>query len=168
MLLVLVNYCLLLCMYIGLFVGLIDVFFFEYDMYFFFKFVVVVLLFNIFIWGLFWIGMCVLEGMGLYLVWVMVVIFSGCVFLLLILCYCELLLLWCYLVLLGVGLVMGLINVFFNMVVVYGDVVWVILLFYLMLVWIVILVCLVLYEVIILCLLVCVVLGLGGVFIVLY
>jgi len=80
----------------------------------------------------------------------------------------ELPLLWRHPALLGVGLATGLTNASFNMAVAYGDVVRVILLFYLMPVWTVILARLVLHEAITPRSLARVALGLGGAFIVLY
>ncbi|WP_343742672.1 DMT family transporter [Herbaspirillum huttiense] len=132
------------------------------------KSAVAALLLNTFIWGLSWTGTRALEGMGLHPVWATAAIFSGCALLLLTLRHRELPLLWRYPALLGVGLATGLTNASFNMAVAYGDVVRVILLFYLMPVWTVILARLVLHEAITPRSLARVALGLGGAFIVLY
>lgn len=132
------------------------------------KSAVAALLLNTFIWGLSWTGTRALEGMGLHPVWATAAIFSGCALLLLTLRHRELPLLWRHPALLGVGLATGLTNASFNMAVAYGDVVRVILLFYLMPVWTVILARLVLHEAITPRSLARVALGLGGAFIVLY
>lgn len=132
------------------------------------KSAVAALLLNTFIWGLSWTGTRALEGMGLHPVWATAAIFSGCALLLLTLRHRELPLLWRHPALLGVGLATGLTNASFNMAVAYGDVVRVILLFYLMPVWTVILARLVLHEAITPRSLTRVALGLGGAFIVLY
>ena len=132
------------------------------------KSAVAALLLNTFIWGLSWTGTRALEGMGLDPVWATAAIFSGCALLLLTLRHRELPLLWRHPALLGVGLATGLTNASFNMAVAYGDVVRVILLFYLMPVWTVILARLVLHEAITPRSLARVALGLGGAFIVLY
>jgi hypothetical protein len=132
------------------------------------KSAVAALLLNTFIWGLSWTGTRALEGMGLHPLWATAAIFSGCALLLLTLRHRELPLLWRHPALLGVGLATGLTNASFNMAVAYGDVVRVILLFYLMTVWTVILARLVLHEAITPRSLARVALGLGGAFIVLY
>lgn len=132
------------------------------------KSAVAALLLNTFIWGLSWTGTRALEGMGLHPLWATAAIFSGCALLLLTLRHRELPLLWRHPALLGVGLATGLTNASFNMAVAYGDVVRVILLFYLMPVWTVILARLVLHEAITPRSLARVALGLGGAFIVLY
>lgn len=132
------------------------------------KSAVAALLLNTFIWGLSWTGTRALEGMGLHPLWATAAIFSGCALLLLTLRHRELPLLWRHPALLGVGLATGLTNASFNMAVAYGDVVRVILLFYLMPVWTVILARLVLHEAITPRSLARVALGWGGAFIVLY
>ena len=132
------------------------------------KSAVAALLVNTTIWGLSWTATRALEGMGLHPVWATAAIFSGCALLLLTLRHRELPLLWRHPALLGVGLATGLTNASFNMAVAYGDVVRVILLFYLMPVWTVILARLVLHEAITPRSLARVALGLGGAFIVLY
>jgi drug/metabolite transporter (DMT)-like permease len=126
------------------------------------------LLLNTTIWGLSWTGTRALEGMGLHPVWATAAIFSACALLLLTLRYRELPLLWRHPALLAVGLATGLTNASFNVAVAYGDVVRVILLFYLMPVWTVILARLVLHEAITPRSLARVALGLSGAFIVLY
>lgn len=132
------------------------------------KSAVAALLINTLIWGLSWTGTRALEGMGLHPVWATAAIFSACALLLLSRRYRELPLLWRHPALLCMGLVTGLTNCSFNVAVAYGDVVRVILLFYLMPVWTVILARLVLHEAITPRSLARVALGLGGAFIVLY
>lgn len=132
------------------------------------KSAVAALLVNTTIWGLSWTGTRALEGMGLHPVWATAAIFSLCTVLLVALRYRDLPQLWRHPALLWVGLATGLTNATFNVAVAYGDVVRVILLFYLMPVWTVILARLVLHEAITPRSLTRVALGLSGAFIVLY
>ncbi|MCP1574644.1 DMT family transporter [Herbaspirillum rubrisubalbicans] len=129
---------------------------------------VAALLLNTTIWGLSWTGTRALEGMGLHPVWATAAIFGLCALLLLTLRYRDLPQLWRHPALLCVGLATGLTNCAFNVAVAYGDVVRVVLLFYLMPVWTVILARLVLHEAITPRSLARVALGLAGAFIVLY
>lgn len=132
------------------------------------KSAVAALLVNTTIWGLSWTGTRALEGMGLHPVWTTAAIFGLCTLLLVALRYRDLPPLWRHPALLWVGLATGLTNSTFNVAVAYGDVVRVILLFYLMPVWTVILARLVLHEAITPRSLTRVALGLSGAFIVLY
>ncbi|HZG20373.1 MAG TPA: DMT family transporter [Herbaspirillum sp.] len=132
------------------------------------KSAVAALLLNSTIWGLSWTGMRALEGMGLHPVWATAAIFGACALLLMVLRWRELPQLWRHPTLWCVGLATGLTNCTFNVAVAYGDVVRVILLFYLMPIWTVILARLVLHEAITARSLARVALGLGGAFVVLY
>nr|WP_198983899.1 DMT family transporter [Herbaspirillum sp. ASV7] len=132
------------------------------------KSAVAALLINTTIWGLSWTGMRALEAMGLHPLWATAAIFTACAAMLLALKYRDLPQLWRHPELLGVALATGLTNAVFNVAIAYGDVVRVILLFYLMPIWTVILARLVLHEAITPRSLARVALGLTGAFIVLY
>ncbi|MBV8622133.1 MAG: multidrug DMT transporter permease, partial [Herbaspirillum sp.] len=96
------------------------------------KSAVAALLINTTIWGLSWTGMRALEAMGLHPLWATAAIFTACAAMLLALKYRDLPQLWRHPELLGVALATGLTNAVFNVAIAYGDVVRVILLFYLM------------------------------------
>lgn len=129
---------------------------------------VAALLLNTIIWGLSWTGMRALEAMGLHPLWATAAIFIGCAAMLLALKRRDIPQLWRHPELLGVALATGLTNAAFNVAIAYGDVVRVILLFYLMPIWTVVLARLVLHEAITPRSLGRVALGLSGAVIVLY
>ncbi|NUU02660.1 DMT family transporter [Herbaspirillum robiniae] len=129
---------------------------------------VAALLLNTTIWGLSWTGMRALEGMGLHPLWATAAIFVGCAAMLLALKRRDIPQLLRHPELLGVALATGLTNAAFNVAIAYGDVVRVILLFYLMPIWTVVLARVVLHEAITPRSLGRVALGLGGAVIVLY
>ncbi|KAF1044466.1 MAG: hypothetical protein GAK35_01773 [Herbaspirillum frisingense] len=132
------------------------------------KSAVAALLLNTVIWGLSWTGMRALEAMGMHPLWATAAIFCGCALMLLALKRRDIPLLLRHPELLGVALATGLTNAAFNVAIAYGDVVRVILLFYLMPIWTVILARIVLHEAITPRSLGRVALGLGGAVIVLY
>ncbi|MBP0600055.1 DMT family transporter [Herbaspirillum sp. LeCh32-8] len=132
------------------------------------KSAVAALLVNTTIWGLSWTGMRALEAMGLHPLWATAAIFVGCAAMLLALKRGDIAQLWQHPELLGVALATGLTNAAFNVAIAYGDVVRVILLFYLMPIWTVVLARLVLHEAITPRSLGRVALGLSGAVIVLY
>lgn len=110
------------------------------------KSAVAALLINTTIWGLSWTGMRALDGMGLHPLWATAAIFVGCAAMLLTLKYRDIPQLWRHPGLLTVALSTGLTNAAFNVAIAYGDVVRVILLFYLMPIWTVVLARIVLHE----------------------
>ncbi|TWC69881.1 DMT family transporter [Herbaspirillum sp. SJZ099] len=126
------------------------------------------LLLNTTIWGLSWTGMRALEGMGLHPLWATAAIFVGCSAMLLAIKRRDIGQLRRHPELLGVALATGLTNAAFNVAIAYGDVVRVILLFYLMPIWTVVLARVVLREAITARSLGRVALGLMGAVIVLY
>ncbi|MBB5390372.1 MULTISPECIES: DMT family transporter [unclassified Herbaspirillum] len=126
------------------------------------------LLLNTTIWGLSWTGMRALEGMGLHPLWATAAIFVGCTAMLLAIKRRDIGQLRRHPELLGVALATGLTNTAFNVAIAYGDVVRVILLFYLMPIWTVVLARVVLREAITARSLGRVALGLAGAVIVLY
>ncbi|HEY4074912.1 MAG TPA: DMT family transporter [Herbaspirillum sp.] len=123
---------------------------------------------NALLWGLSWIAFKFLQAHGLHPLWANVIIFSVCVLLLIAMRPGALREMFGHRELLLVGITAGVTNASFNGAVAFGDVVRVILLFYLMPVWAVILARLVLHEPITLRSLMRIALGLIGAMIVLY
>jgi drug/metabolite transporter (DMT)-like permease len=123
---------------------------------------------NALLWGLSWIAFKFLQAHGLHPLWSNVIIFSVCVLLLIAARPGALREMFGHRELVLVGITAGVTNASFNGAVAFGDVVRVILLFYLMPVWAVILARLVLHEPITLRSLMRIALGLAGAMIVLY
>jgi drug/metabolite transporter (DMT)-like permease len=123
---------------------------------------------NAFLWGLSWIAFKFLQAHGLHPLWSNVIIFSVCVLLLIAMRPGALREMFGHRELLLVGITAGMTNASFNGAVAFGDVVRVVLLFYLMPVWAVILARLLLHEAITLRSLMRIALGLIGAMIVLY
>ncbi|MBO9536584.1 DMT family transporter [Herbaspirillum sp.] len=132
------------------------------------KSAVAALLVNTTIWGLSWTGMRALESMGLHPLWATAAIFAGCTAMLLAAKRRDIGQLRRHPELIGVALASGLTNTAFNVAIAYGDVVRVILLFYLMPIWAVVLARIVLHEAVTARSLGRVALGLSGAVIVLY
>jgi len=129
---------------------------------------VAALLINVLIWGLSWTGLRALAQLGLHPLWATAAIFAGCAAMLLVIKRRDLPALCREPALLGVAVASGMTNTAFNVAMAYGDVVRVILLFYLMPVWTAILARMVLGERITWRSVARIVMGLGGAVIVLY
>jgi drug/metabolite transporter (DMT)-like permease len=129
---------------------------------------ILVLITNTIIWGLSWTAFKALRGYGLHPVWATAAIFAGCT--LLIFLYRPNILqeVKGHPSLILVAIAAGLTNTAFNSAVAFGDVVRVILLFYLMPIWAIVLARIVLHEPITLRALARIALGLSGAMIVLY
>lgn len=126
------------------------------------------LLVNTVIWGLSWIAFKSLQQQGIHPIWSTAIIFSFCTIWLMLLKRKSLSELRKHPELLYVALASGVNNIAFNGAVAFGDVVRVVLLFYLMPIWAVILARLVLHEPITRPAVLRIVLGLTGAVIVLY
>lgn len=129
---------------------------------------VLALLGNTVIWGLSWIAFKSLQGHGLHPVWATAFVFLGCTTLLLILRPRVIREVFGRKALLLVAFAAGATNMSFNTAVAFGDVVRVVLLFYLMPVWAILLARLVLKEPLTVQAVARIVVGLSGAGIVLY
>lgn len=129
---------------------------------------ILVLITNTIIWGLSWTAFKSLRAYGMHPVWATAAIFAGCT--LLILLYRPRILreVRGHPSLILVAIAAGLTNTAFNSAVAFGDVVRVILLFYLMPIWAILLARIVLHEPITLRAVARIALGLSGAMIVLY
>jgi drug/metabolite transporter (DMT)-like permease len=126
------------------------------------------LMVNALIWGVSWTAFRFLQAHGIHPLWSTAIIFAVCTVLIIALRPSALRQMREHRELLLVAITAGLTNACFNGAVAFGDVVRVILLFYLMPVWSVVLARLVLQEAITLRSLMRIALGLGGAMIVLY
>ncbi|MDY7577718.1 DMT family transporter [Herbaspirillum sp. RTI4] len=126
------------------------------------------LLLNALIWGLSWIGFKSLQVQGMHPLWATAFIFTCCTAVMVLARPGAWREMWRHPELLYVALATGLTNVCFNIAMAFGDVVRVVLLFYLMPVWAVLLARLILNEAITPRALARIALGLGGAMIVLY
>jgi drug/metabolite transporter (DMT)-like permease len=129
---------------------------------------ILVLLTNTLIWGLSWTAFKSLRADGMHPVWATAIIFAGCTLLMLLYRPRILREIKGQSALILVAITAGLTNTTFNTAVAYGDVVRVILLFYLMPIWAILLARIVLHEPITLAAVCRIALGLCGAMIVLY
>jgi drug/metabolite transporter (DMT)-like permease len=129
---------------------------------------ILVLITNTIIWGLSWTAFKSLRAYGMHPVWATAAIFAGCTVLLLLYRPKILREVKGHPELILVAIAAGMTNTAFNSAVAFGDVVRVILLFYLMPVWAIVLARLVLHEPITMRALARIVLGLSGAMIVLH